>query len=361
MKRILFLALIIICSNAEMCARLLFPAHYLRACDNFEKFQRFDGSVRIDNIFKCNILSDSTVEVGLNYDEFRKYIECLPKNKSYICTNIRIPETVEIKDTSDNFKQYTVVKIADCGFRRSGNIDTLFIPATVRSVGDAALSGLGSIRKIIFPEEIDTIGDYAMFDFSRSVTLPRKVKYIGHYAMYYTVYRSGMSSMYPENFYTTLPDSLTFVGDHAFGPSWLMPYDFPYLDLTDEEVLNRITYIPCGVKIKWPDTLYISPKVRDIHPCALYWNYDGDAPFFDYKRSYISVDPANPYFASIYGILFCKDDVWVPFPLEEEMRCLCGNICREEVVGAEQKKSNIFSRLKKRRKRIGRKRIEYIY
>lgn len=97
--------------------------------------------------------------------------------------------------------------IADSTFEGCG-LQTVSIPATVKTIGDVAFAGNSEIREVSIPEGVETLGSYAFYDCSSllKVTMPSTLTTIGT-AAYLDC--SALKNI-------KIPASVTDIGEDAF-------------------------------------------------------------------------------------------------------------------------------------------------
>ena len=189
---------------------------------------------------------------------------------------------------------YATVAIGSDAFHHKTSLTTVTVPDSVTYIWSAAFEGCTSLASVVIPSSVTTIAEYAFYECFAltSVTIPISVTYIGHNAFYYCTsltsidvnpgnpdYASVDGVLYNKAVTTliqcpcakagalTVPDSVTSIGND--------PFDY----------CNALT------SVSIPDS------VTSI----------GDWAFFGcYSLTSIDVNPGNPDYASVDGVLYNK-------------------------------------------------------
>ena len=153
----------------------------------------------------------------------------------------------------------SVTALGGNAFHFCSSLTSVTLPASLTSVGDSAFYDCTSLTNVTLPASLTSIGDSAFYGCSSltSVTFPASLTSIGDGAFSYCI---GLTSV-------TLPDSVTSLGDYAFDSC---------SSLTSITLHDIVTSIGYGT----------------FRSCT--------------SLSRIDVDPANPNYASIDGVLFDK-------------------------------------------------------
>lgn len=192
-----------------------------------------------------------------------------------------------------------------------GKAGSYTFPAGVISIADSAFAGCAGINNVTLNAGLTTIGNSA---FARSgvanVTIPPSVTSIGVDAFFQCY---GLTSM-------TIPDAVTNIGNQAF----ILCFNLENVSLgTNVTTIGQSAFGSCGLtNVTLPNSLTtIGPsafqacKLRDILIPASVTNI-GLRAFNVTTITNISVDPLNPTYSSVDGVLFSKDQsALVQYPL----------------------------------------------
>ncbi len=137
-----------------------------------------------------------------NFIEKGKVAEVIQNPNKYKGTVI-IPSTV-----THEGEEYTVTKIADNAFYDCGNLISVTIPNSLKSIGYNAFSYSKGLTTINIPNSVSSIGDDAFKGCSglTSITIPNSITRIGELTFYGC---SGLTSI-------NIPNSITYIGKDAF-------------------------------------------------------------------------------------------------------------------------------------------------
>ena len=153
----------------------------------------------------------------------------------------------------------SVTSIGYMAFYGCTSLTSITIPNSVTSIGGCAFYGCTSLTSVTIPNSVTSIGDYAFYGCTSltSITIPNSVTSIGDRAFY------GCTSLTS----VTIPNSVASIGDYAF---------FGCTSLTSITIPNSVTSI-------------------------------GDGAFCGCTSlTAIEVDPANPSYSSLDGVLSNK-------------------------------------------------------
>ncbi len=223
-------------------------------------------------------------------------------NDAFICENgiLFNKDKTEIVryNVNDEAESYTIpdgiTSIAEGAFLASVNLDSIFMPNSVKNIGAYAFYG-SSIDSLTLPEGLETIGDYAFAYcyLKNSVNIPASVKSIGNKAFKPSVEVTIDSG----NEYYSVENNVIFNKDKT------VLIDYPF---NDHDYENTDYVIPDGVKTIADNAfadccvanLTIPESVVSVGENALSW----------WECKAITVDGNNAYFSSdSNGVLFNKD------------------------------------------------------
>jgi BspA type Leucine rich repeat region (6 copies) len=183
----------------------------------------------------------------------------------------------------------SVTNIGEGAFYYCYSLTSVTIPGSVTSIGDSAFDACSSLTNVMIPDSLTSIGEAAFDSCTHltNVTIPNSVTSIGDFAFYYC----------PSLTSVTIPSNVTSIGDSAFADC---------SGLTNVTIPNSVTSIGdfafSGCSLT---SITIPNNVTSI----------GDGAFDDSGLTNIAVNAANPYYASVGGVLFDKSlDTLLEFP-----------------------------------------------
>jgi hypothetical protein len=153
-----------------------------------------------------------------------------------------------------------VTNIGDFGFYACTNLTSIIFPNGVKAIGYSAFYFCSGLTNVTIPDNIISIGDYA---FNRCINLTAallgsNLNSIGEGAFYQCFSLSGVA----------IPDGVANIGDYAFNYC---------ISLTNVIIPSSVTNIGKAA----------------FNPC--------------YSLTAINVNPSNPLYCSVDGILFTRD------------------------------------------------------
>ncbi len=177
----------------------------------------------------------------------------------------------------------SVTSIGDYAFYSCYSLTSVTLPASVTALGGNAFHFCSSLTSVTLPASLTSVGDSAFYDCTSltNVTLPASLTSIGDSAFY------GCSSLTS----VTFPASLTSIGDGAFSYC---------IGLTSVTLPVSVTSIGDG-------TFFSCSSLTGITLPANLTSIGYGAFRSCTSLSRIDVDPANPNYASINGVLFNKN------------------------------------------------------
>lgn len=114
-------------------------------------------------------LTYTVIDPNDHYVEVKKQLNEFNNNQIKV---VNIPPTVTF-----NGQEYTVIKIANDGFRQSNSLQTITIPNTVTQIGNNAFQGCGMLEEVNMPNTISEIGSAAFQECHKlhSISLPNNL------------------------------------------------------------------------------------------------------------------------------------------------------------------------------------------
>ena len=151
------------------------------------------------------IYTGESDELQLEYEELDDGTVTITKFVSSSSTDIELPSVIDGKAvTSIGANAFNAYNIETCS-----NLTNVIIPDSVTSIGDFAFYNCTSLTDVTIPDSVTSIGDYA-FEGCESLTsiiIPDSVTSIGSCAFYDCTSLTDV----------TIPDSVTSIGDYTFG------------------------------------------------------------------------------------------------------------------------------------------------
>lgn len=262
---------------------LLFSAALLGAASAFAEV----GDMIYDGSFVYTVTSDTDAEVALT-------------QYNGAASSVTVPSTIK-----DN-RTYTVTKIGNSVFYNKTTLSSVTIPNTVRELGASVFYMCTSLKSLTLPESVTAMGGSCFYGSGiTSFVVPAGVTAIE--GKTFSLCQNLEEVVLPEGITTfgaevfaqctslksiTLPSSLTTIGTGAFtNCSALETVDFgnPETLTIDDGAFGeckslKSVFLPAGVD-----------KIVS-------------APFIDCGAlEEITVDPENPYFTSVDGVLYNKE------------------------------------------------------
>lgn len=171
------------------------------SCTNLEEINLENVTNKSDDAFRgCAFTRTERADSINGYLAF--YLHGKEANLNYIAEdapkNITIPATFTYKE-----KEYTVTEIGTNVCRMNTAIESVSVPATVRSIGRNAFNGCSKLKRVILADGLKTIQDDAFANCTslESIKLPSTLEFIGRTAFT----RSGIRSL-------DIPASVTTIG-----------------------------------------------------------------------------------------------------------------------------------------------------
>ncbi len=180
-----------------------------------------------------------------------------------------------------HYQGYVVTSIKGGAFYNNGTMISITLPNTIKSIGTSAFEGCYLLESIVIPDSVITIGDSAFLncDALASIQLSQALIRLGQSVFTYNLMMTSIE----------LPDSLLYLGENAFA----------YANITSIEIPSQLREIKDYTFAYNSElaTVWISENVVSISPKA-FKNCNG--------LLNINVDPNNPYYSSVDGVLFNK-------------------------------------------------------
>jgi len=173
-----------------------------------------------------------------------------------------------------------ITSIAVGAFQNCVGLTDVTIPAGVTRIGDSVFGGCSSLRTVTLPGGLTFIGDHSFYGCAKltDIRIPGTVKVIGNCAFGNCTQLTSV----------VLPEALSVIGEQAFaGCTQLLTLQVP----------ASVTQIGDGAFQQGP----ASPP-RWIQPLP---ENSPDGVVFSLQA--IDVDPLNPVYSSVDGVLFNKD------------------------------------------------------
>lgn len=199
-------------------------------------------------------------------------------NSGYVTGAIEIPATVE-----HDSQTYDVVAISDRAFLANGGLTSVVIPESVQQIGLAAFRDCSMLATANLPEGLTTVSDDLFMNCTvlNDLAIPSTVKSIGENAFRQC---EKITTVH-------IPDQVESVGNCAFQRC---------LALTDLTIGNSVKtigwYVFSGCVLI--ESVYLPASLTDMDYTA-FFSCEGMKAF--------EVDPENPVYASLDGILYNKE------------------------------------------------------
>ena len=199
----------------------------------------------------------------------------------------------------------SIMSIGSGAFRDCSSLTTITLPNSITSIGSGAFSGCSSLTTITLPNSITSIGSSAFSGCSSltTITLPNSITSIGEYAFSKTP------------FWSNQPDGVVYFGNMLYKYKGEMPDNTSIVVKNGTTIINRGAFYQCKglTSITIPNSvtnigstalmetsiteITLPTKLKEIDVTALNSTH----------LTTINVAVANPYYCSIEGVLFSKD------------------------------------------------------
>lgn len=251
------------------------------------------------------------------------------RQMAYEKTLARQPEeahTVPWGEVRDDIRSVVIgegiTTVGNYAFQGCGRLTAVTLPSTLLSIGDGAFLHSHEIYEIDLPDALQSIGDFALYSANLSaVHIPRDLREIGPFSLcgdgvMDVGYHLAAITVDPENEYFCAEDNVLFTKDRTelvlfpvFGEStvYTLPdtvqriRDYAAIDLSAAELHMGEGLLEIGIgnfSSACCPSFRIPASVEKIGAYAFTGGY---------SLKWIDVDPANPYFKSIDGVLYTKD------------------------------------------------------
>jgi hypothetical protein len=184
-------------------------------------------------------------------------------------------------DIPASINGYPVTTILDDVFWNNTNIVNVTIPNSVNNILDYTFQYCSGLTNVTIPNSVTSIGDYAFANCYglKNITIPSSITNIGNYTFQYC---SGLTNV-------TIPNNATSIGDYAFDACFsLQNVTIPNGVIS----IGNFAFRNCSLK-----SVTIPYSVTSI----------GISPFGNNSSlTSITVNAANPNYASLGGVLFNK-------------------------------------------------------
>ena len=261
---------------------------------NLSKFFELNGGINIGKITSLTLGKNVTNIDASELESFTSLndLQVDPDNLYYSSVDgvLYNKDKTKIVYISKNATSLTIpdgtTAIEDNAFEGYKNLESVIIPNSVTTIGKSAFSGCSSLKSVTIPNSVKSIGAYAFDGCTNltSVTIPSSIKSIGTEAFL------GCSSLEK----VTFGSGKTRLGESSFsdcGKLTELVIENDFSDFLGNDVWLNMSF---GYVTK----LGLGKGVSDF-----------DRKIFDYypKINEINVDPENPYYSSVDGVLYNKD------------------------------------------------------
>ena len=238
-----------------------------------------------------------------------------------------IPETYDRK---------TVTSIGDHAFDSCRTLTSITLPETLISIGDCAFYGCSSLQRIELPENVASIGVEA-FGFCtslESITLPASITSIGNYAFdncsgLVNIFLNASVTGIGDGTFTgckslkaiTLPSSVKSIGNSAFYHcDSLIQVVMPSVTSIGEYAFNSCSSLttmtlPASVTSIGKGAYFFCTYLTSITLPSSVTSVGEEVWYGCDQLSAINVEPENPAYKSVDGVLMTKDGtVLISYP-----------------------------------------------
>lgn len=276
----------------------------------------------ISGLFALSAAAQETFKDGIyTYTTTGATTVELTKADSKDANNVEFTSYTIPAEATNADKTYTVTSIGDGVFNYK-KAETVTLPETIESLGVQSMA-LKNMKTITLPSKLKVIGGYAFYGAGlTTVEIPASVKEIGNSAfatcksLTSITFNDGLETLGGSAFYNsgltsvTLPESLTEIGKSLFLKcksltSVKLPSKLSVLPagvFNDCSMLTEID-IPAGVKEIGDECFLNCTALTKVKISALVEKL-GTSVFAKTALTAIDIDPANPYFHLVDGVLY---------------------------------------------------------
>ena len=286
-----------------------------------------------------NLGTGAFTSTALRTLEIPDGVTAVPKSMCYGCRSL---ESVALHDGVTSIGGYAFYNceklelidlpsaletIGDSAFGYCARISSFALPSTLRTIGASAFSSCTALTEIVVPDGVQEIADRTFYGCEKlwSVELPDTVTSIGYgaFARCFALSSFRLPSQLKTIGQTAfeycralpsleVPEGVTQISNGAFsGCSGLMSVKLPKTLVTLGEgvfagcSLLKEVVLPEGLQTIGNGAFNSCTSLRKLNIPASVTSLNNPAPY-TYKLETINVDPANPNYCSIGGVLYNK-------------------------------------------------------
>ena len=188
-----------------------------------------------------------------------------------------------------------VTSIGGGAFFNCSKLSNITIPASVTSIGDTAFAYCSSLTNVTIPASVTNIGVQAFVDCYNLTNITVAAQNTNYSSLAGVLFNNSQTTLiqYPEGNKAkiyAIPATVTAIGDNAF---------FFCSSLTNVMIPNTVTSIGA-------DEFYATKLISITIPASV--THIGRTAFYGCQTlTNITVDPNNPAYCSVAGVLFDKN------------------------------------------------------
>jgi len=280
-------------------------------CESLQEVLIPNGVTNIeDNAFRnCYSLADAVLSTNLDSIGSAAFV-------STALTNVIIPDSVTsigsfafaFSDLQNIQLSTNITSISNDMFEYCKSLTSVAIPLGVTNIGNSAFDQCSSLTNITIPDSVTTIGPGAFAECTSltNIDIPGSATYFGN-AQYFgdAAIPTGTTNLKAWMYYdcpylgeVSIPDTVSFIGYAAFA---LNPNLTSFVFSTNVTTISPYAFFQTGLA-----SVYFPAGVTNIGIGA----FAGCGNLLA-----INVDPQNPAYSSLDGVLFNKDQtVLLQFP-----------------------------------------------